>query len=250
MNGAGVSALPLNLILLSVAIAFAASYVHSAIGLGFGMLATATMTLYLSPVYTAAVLSLCITVLGVIMVVRLWGSIDWKLAMPPAIGMLLGKVFGVVALMRLQTGSLKRMLGVVLIAFFVYFLFFEARFRIKPTPAKGFGLGILSGILGGLYNLAGPFVAIYFFPSTCDKYVYSASMNFAFLPAAVLGLLLHWWYGNLTPALWATGGLCSIAVAGGVFAGLATFRLFNRALLQRILYAYMALIGLYTIIVG
>ena len=113
------------------------------------------------------------------------------MAMPAANGMLLGKVIGVVALMSFQIDWVKRLLGFVLIAFLIYFLFFEARFRITPSPAKGFGLGILSGILGGLYNLVGPFVAIYFFPCTDDKYVYSASMNFAFLPAAALGLVMH-----------------------------------------------------------
>ena len=237
-----------GLIVLSAVISFAAAYVHCAIGLGFGILATATMTLFFSPVQTAAVLSLAITVLGVIMVARLWRYIDWRMAMPAATGMLFGKVIGVVALMSFQVGWVKRLLGFVLIAFFIYFLFFEERFRITPSPAKGFGLGILSGILGGLYNLAGPFVAIYFFPCTDDKYVYSASMNFAFLPAAVLGLVMHCFYGNMTRQLWMIGGFSAIAVAAGVIAGLATFRLLDRKRLQKILYTYMALMGVYALI--
>ncbi len=251
MNGAaGGLELLTGLIVLSAVISFAAAYVHCSVGLGFGVLATATMTLFFSPVETAAVLSLAITVLGVVMVARLWKHIDWRLAMPPATGMLIGKVIGVVALMNLQISWVKRLLGFVLIAFFIYFLFFEERFRITPSPSKGFGLGILSGILGGLYNLAGPFVAIYFFPSTDDKYVYSASMNFAFLPAAALGLVMHCFYGNMTPQLWVTGGISSVAVVAGVFAGLATFKLLDRKWLQRILYTYMALMGVYTLIVG
>ena len=225
-------------------VSFASAMVQASVGMGYAMLAACVLALVMEPVPAAALVSVAVVILGIYIPFKFRKHINWNLTITPIIGLLAGKALGVEILMRTDAQALTRLLGIVLVIFSAYFYFFGERVKIRPTPAKGLVLGILAGILGGMYNMAGPFMHIYFYSAAKDKYEYSASMNFAFLPSAALGLFMHIAYGNFTETIAIYSTISALAVIAGLYVGVRIFERLNAELLKKCLYVYMALMGL------
>ena len=71
----------------------------------------------------------------------------------------------------------QAILGTVLIALSLYFLFFEKKVRIRPTVRNGLLAGTVSGTLSGLFSTGGPPVVLYLTEALPDKHVYFEKMN-------------------------------------------------------------------------
>lgn len=229
-----------GLVLLVMAVS---ALIQSSLGIGFAMFAAAALSFFVDPVTSAALVSVAVTALGIDLSLRMRKSIRYRIAVPPLISMMCGKIAGVVTLMHVDGDTVRWGLGVTLILFSAYFCFLSGKVKIRPSPAKGFVLGLLAGFLGGIYNLTGPFAAIYFYSATEDKYEYSASMNFAFLPSAVVGLIAHIAYGNLYRGMLPVYVLSCAAVVVGVGVGLRLLAGINRKQLSTCLYIFMAVMG-------
>ena len=72
---------------------------------------------------------------------------------------------------------MKRLLGIVLIALSIYFLFFSTRIHIRPTVRNSMLAGALGGTLNGLFSTGGPPVVLYLLHATSDKMVYFAAIQ-------------------------------------------------------------------------
>ena len=72
------------------------------------------------------------------------------------------------------------LLGVVLVAFSLYFLLFQKKIRLKPTVPNGVLAGTLGGVLNGLFATGGPPVVLYLSSAMQDKTAYFATIQFYF----------------------------------------------------------------------
>ena len=233
-------------VLLTVVIGatfFLSSMIQGAIGIGFAMLASAVFAFFLPPANSSALIGYAAVIAGISLSLRMRAYIRMRIALPPLIAMMITRVLGVVTLMHMDAGLANRVLGAGLLLFALYFWLFGERVRIRPTAWKGFLLGLFAGYLGGLYGLTGPFCAVYFFSALDSGPEYVASMNFAFLPSAFLGLGMHLWYGNITASMLPACLLSVPAVIFGAALGVRVLRGMDRAQLSRAIYLFMACMG-------
>lgn len=230
---------------LTAVTAVASAYIHTTSGMGFAMLFTVITGFYMEPVQSAVTGCFCIMVLMAVIDARLIRHVNWAITWPPAAGMLVGKLLGVALLMNISGDTFKRALGIFLIAMSIYFFFLQDRIHIKPTPAKGLFLGLLAGIVGGLYNISGPFAAVYFFPACKDKNEYSACMNVSFVPAGTAGCVMHAIYGNVSGGTLGPMGLAMLATVLGAVLGLKSFEKLDRRMVALLLYGYTAVMGVF-----
>lgn len=56
----------------------------------------------------------------------------------------------------------------------IYFWFFNKKIRLRPTLPTQIGTGVLSGLMGGFFNMQGPPAVLYFISTTKDKNQYMA----------------------------------------------------------------------------
>lgn len=233
----------LKTVLITVIIAVSA-LIQSSLGIGFAMFAEPTISVLLrDPVTTAAVVSIGIAAMNLQHSIETRRHINMKMALPPMLGVTVGKILGIAALMRVDTSAAMTGLGILLIVFAAYFCFFGNRVRIRPTLFKGVIFGLAAGFLGGMFNLTGPMAAIYFYSATEDRFEYNASLNFAFLPSALIGLGMHIAYGNLNAEMLPIGVCALIASFFGVKYGLRILNKIDRGQLSKILYIYMTVMG-------
>jgi len=74
----------------------------------------------------------------------------------------------------------QTLLGTVLIALSLYFLFFNRRLKIRPGIGGGFLAGAVSGILNGLFSTGGPPAVLYLSSVATDNLTYFATIQFFF----------------------------------------------------------------------
>jgi len=220
------------------------SFIHSAMGFGYSLFAMAVMPMFLPVATSSAIVNCALLFMCLQITFQLRKSINWKLALPPTIFALAGKPLGVMMLVYLPDATLKRILGLFLVILAIYF-FSNKNYRIKPSFITGAIFGFLAGILGGLFNLAGTVTAIYFYNCCDDKCEYSASMNLTFVPPAVMGLIMHYHYGLLTPTVMKSAIFNVIAIVMSTYAGIAVFKKINRQKLGKIIYLYVAVSGMF-----
>lgn len=227
---------------VSCLVVLLAAFVHATTGIGFAMMAMSLMALYMTGVESAAVVCYCCLLLVIYMTYKLRRSINYRIMWPPMLGLLVGKVAGVALLMHIDGSFLRPFLGLTFMLIAIYF-FFQNKLRIKPGIWKGLLIGTVAGIMGGLYNLSGAVVAVYFFSACEDINEYSGSMNMAFIPSEIGGCAVHLAYGNISVSMIGMLALCVAAIIIGIYVGIKVFQKMNRRMIARLLYGYMAVMG-------
>ncbi len=153
-------------------------------------------------------------------------------------------VFGLVGMVlgtRLLTVLPSRVALAVLGAFVLAFVALTVAGRTPRVPARwerwlGPPVGLLVGILGGVTNVPGTPLVIYFRALGMDKHEFVRSVALSFLVYKLVQLGAVAWYGLLTwPLLGASAGLTVVGL-GGFALGLRvqdwlSERTFNRAVL-------------------
>ena len=233
---------------LTALIALSGSFIQSACGFGHAVICMSFMPL-LMPFRTASILE---TVTAFFMVVyltaRLFRYIDWKLLLPTVAVSAVFGFFGVSTLLALSESTLRRILGVALLALAAYFIFFSSRMRLKGGVISGLIAGTVSGFLSGLFNIGGPPMVAYFLSVTDDKNVYNATLQAFFCFNTVSIFCIHLFRGSVTVDMIP---LAACAVAGTGLGTLLGFVLFKRMTLERLkqfIYAFMVVAGTYLLI--
>lgn len=227
-------------------VAFAASLLHGIVSLGYGMAAMGVMAFFMPYSTCAAIVSLQLTLLTMQIAFTFRKNIDWKLVFLPTAVMLAGKVLGVVVLMNLDSDFMKLLLGIMLALFSGNGLFVKnERFSVKGNKVNAVIFPFLGGLFGGMFNVSGPAAALYF-QAACkgDTKKYSGCLNFTFVPSAVVGTMMHIFYGNYNKLAVTAGGISLLAVAAGVYLGVRIFVKIDYERLRKITFACIGVMGI------
>lgn len=231
--------------------ALLAGFLHGTIGMGFGMIAMATVPLFMPYGNAAAVVSVALMVLVCQVSISLRRYIDWRNVLMPSMVLMLGKILGIVLMMHLQTAFLRIALGSFLVLYSAIQLMNIKALRIKGSAAEAAVTCGLGGLFGGVFNVSGPFAAIY-----CEaKYghdpkAYAANMNAIFVPSAIIAVIMHLWYGNFNAAcIWGSGVMVPGVLAAAA-AGVAVLKKIRMQSLYRISYIYIIIMGIIICIGG
>lgn len=231
---------------------FFGGFVKATLGLGFGVASTPVLSLVLSP-------RLAITILSIpSFVSSLWvaaqAARNWRALRPLGplvIGLLPGAILGAWALKVLPLRWVQVVVGVLVVSY-VLATVFNPELRLPAGLVKPVGLlvGLITGILVSLGNIAGPILAIYL------RSIGFVKSDFVFAVGSVLTIstggqvISYVAAGLLGPRETLYGLLACIPLAAGMVLGFAFQARLSAKAYNNVLMAALFLLGLNLIVLG
>ncbi len=170
-------------------------------------------------------------------------SIHWKLCIPLMILILAGNIPGIFLLKNGDSRSVKIFFGLVIVGIGVEMLVREF------YPKKGEGsraalivIGILSGILSGMYGI-GAMLAAYVGRVTKDIHSFKANMCAVFLAENLFRIPMYIATGILTSAVARQAAILFPFMLIGLFAGIKSGNLLNERVVKRMVIVLLILSG-------
>ncbi len=130
-------------------------------GFGFGIIAMALLPLVMEVREATATVTLIgtVSILGSLGI--FWKKVSWQECRPLLLGIGIGIPLGVFLLNAVSPLIVTRTLGVVLVSISILQAFLPKDQKLIFPKFLGFPLGLLSGLLGGAFNMGGPPVLVY-----------------------------------------------------------------------------------------
>lgn len=220
------------------------SFIQRVSGFGFGIFVM-TMLPYLLPSYgeATALSGMLAGSMSVVVAFRMRRHIVWKEVLPILAVFTVISFFAVGAVANVDDKLLKHVLGGILIAISVYFFFISEKIRLKATYFVQVVLGIVSGIMGGLFAMQGPPAVLYFLASCETKEKYIAHSQAYFALGNIMMTCFRAGNGFVTPSVGIAYGCGIVGVIIGTAIGGKVFKKIPHKVLKKIVYVYMAVSG-------
>ena len=227
------------------AFSIAASFLQRVSGFGFGILVM-TVLPYIMPSYgeATALSGLLAMVTSGIVVAKMWRQIPWNKLIPILVTLVVVSWFAIVFVAHHPSGLLQKILGVMLIIASVWFFFFNDRVKLRPTIGVQVSMGVISGIMGGLFSMQGPPAVIYFLSTSETKEEYAALSQAYFLLGNIVMAAFRWHNGFVTAAVGQAWLAAIVAVLIGGWIGGKVFSRLSAEAVRKVAYAYMAVSGI------
>lgn len=220
------------------------AFIQRSIGFGFGIFVL-TVLPYLMPSYAeATALSSIMAMLTSLMVMwRMRHYMDWHKLWFVFLVFIIVAWFCIGLVSVTDQKLMKQILGGMLIASSIWFMFLSKHVQVKPTKTVQAIVGVLSGVMGGLFSMQGPPVVIYFLACAKSKEQYISLTQTYFVMGNFLMTVIRAGHGMITPTVLTDilfalpGGLI------GVWLGAKAFKVMPMDLIRKIVYLYIALSG-------
>ncbi len=186
-----------EIVILIAAIAFAATLVRSTLGFGDALISMPLLATIL-PLKVAAPYIAALSVFNAIVILaQEWRHISFRETGPLIFPALLGIPFGMWLLRdgnpRLVTG----LLAVLVLSFASWNLWKPESLQLKTDRSAPL-FGVVSGVLGGAYNTAGPTLVIFATLRRWPVERFRANLQSYFIVGGTVVFLLHVWHGHVT----------------------------------------------------
>ena len=237
-----------NCLLVFGIIAFC-GFMHTSTAVGYSIFAMTLMPLLLPFVSAAVINKIAMLALTLMVIGKLRHHIDYKFIIIPTIAALLGDTLGFYVLISVDVAILKVALGAVLILVGLFMFVCNGRAIIKRSTLASIIVGFIAGFMGGLFNLSGIILAVYYFSVFDDKMAYASSIQATMFITKVWDIGLNAIYGNYTiPGTWTYVIIAVVAVIFGGLLGLKVLKKINKATIGKISYSYMIIMGVALVI--
>lgn len=223
----------------------AASFTQRVTGFGFGIVVMTVLPYLLPSFGEATTLSGLLAIFtSLIPAIRMRQFLHWRKLWVILLTFLLFS-WGAVQLVTLVDGRLlKHVLGGVLIAVSLYFMFLNGRIRLRPSVPVQLGMGSLSGVMGGLFAMQGPPAVIYFLGCAEGKGEYLALTQWYFLIGNAVMSLFRAGSGLATDIVLKMWLIALPAVFLGLWLGARVYARLHVEALRKVVYAFLAVAGL------
>ena len=233
--------------LFSAVAVLVSAIVKGAIGFGFPTLSTPLLALVIDVKVAVAVLILPNIVMDSVQVARRGGVVDTarRLWVVIVFGMI-GTVIGTWLLVLMPARLVTLTLGV----FVVLFVVLNATPFSPRVPAHwerwlSAPAGLIAGIVGGVTNVPGTALVVYFYALGMEKHEFVRSIALSFVIYKIVQLATLAWYGIMTWRLVpATLGLTVAALAGFAM-GLRIQDRLDQAMFNRAVLVFLAALGIW-----
>jgi len=232
------------LILIIFLVCLFASIIQGLLGFGFAILFMAIIP-FCVPLKTAVALGL---ILGLATTTRLFYSlrkyVKIKLIYIPALSFFIFSNLGVYLLMNFKWEALAITFGFILILFAVIKMFKKEEIIIKPSKKNA----IIAGLLGGMFNIGGPPLAIYYLSALEDVKEYNSTIQLTFIIVGIYNIFLHSLYGNINYQIFKYSLSGIIAILIGSTIALKILKKINKEKLNYWIYIFIMIVGFILII--
>ena len=194
-----------------------AQAVYVLFGFGAGLIAVGAMSLFMPQVADVVVLLLLVSLPAEISVVtKARQQIAWRGVWLVCAGLAVGVLAGTRILSVSEPAAvLTALAGVLLLAGVAFLLMPSGRAVSWPTWSKP-AVGLLSGVLAGLFGTGGPPLILFYRLSGADKAAFRGNLMAIFLLTTAVRLPAYTWAGLITvPRLLSALALLPAALLGG-----------------------------------
>lgn len=221
-----------------------ASFVQRTTGFGFGIFIM-TLLPFLMPSYgEATTLSGLLALSTSAMIAwKMREYISWRRMIPILTTFIIVSAGAICLLSRVHDDTLRKILGVILIATSIYFAFFSGRIRIRTSLPWQIGTGTVSGLMGGFFGMQGPPAVLYFISSEPDKNHYMAMAQTYFVIGNIMMTIVRASNGFLTVTVGKCWLFCLAAVVIGTLLGTWAFRRIPGKIFPYVVYGYIGISG-------
>jgi uncharacterized membrane protein YfcA len=226
-----------------------AEMVYVLLGFGAGLIAVGTMALLLPELKDAVVLLLLVNLPAEVWVVRSsWRQISWRGVFVIFIGVAVGIPLGTWWLRRGDASFLLIVLGAFLVAVGSVFLVIRAPRGRRMAPWITAPVGVLSGILTGLFGTGGPPLILYYQFSGADKAAFRGHLMAIFLLMTTVRVPSYAVFGLITaPRLWSALAVMPAVILGALLGNSIHLRIEENTF-RRLVSAALLIIGLLLLI--
>jgi len=228
-----------------------AEAVYVLLGFGAGLIAVGTMALLLPELKDAVVLLLLVNLPAELWVVRSsWQRISWRGVLVIFVGVALGIPLGTSLLRWGDARFLLIVLGVFLVAVGAIFLFVkDTRERQMPRWVAG-PIGVISGVLTGLFGTGGPPLILYYQFQGVDKAAFRGNLMAVFLLMTTVRVPSYAVFGLITaPRMWSALAVLPAVILGALIGNRIHLRI-EESTFRRLVSAALLLIGLLLLVPG
>lgn len=231
-------------------ICFSGGIIQTGTGFGLSIWGMAFLPFFMPFKSATVLMTICTFAMGLQALYKYRRQINFRLILFPTAFAIVGRSAGFYLLNYVNADLLRIILGATFVVFSVYFAFYSDRLRIRPTPVNGTITGLLSGVLGGMFNTGGPPMVVYFLSCTKDKNEYNMAMQISTIITVSYSLLLQVMGGSVSGEVLSVSVYAIIGVTIGAYLGFLLFDKINRALLSKIIYIFLAIMGCTLLVSG
>ncbi len=230
--------------LFIILVGIGAAFVQRVSGFGLGIFAMMFLPHFL-PSHTAAatiscLFSCCITAYNTI---KYHKNIAFQTAIPMLAAAMISIPIAVYFAAKVSANIFKILLGSVLVILSLYFLFFNKKLKIKPTPVNGVIAGTLGGVLNGLFSTGGPPAVLYLTSAAPDNITYFATIQFYFCLTNIYATATRAINGLVTRELLLYAAIGFIGCLVGDTIGKLVFDKLDAKKLKTVIYIAMIISG-------
>lgn len=229
--------------LILFAVCFLGCMIQSITGFGYAIVAMSILPFFMpfkTAVATVAILALVMTIQ---LSIKLRKHVKIKILVIPLITSIIGRTLGVYIMVNINLYILRITLGILLILLSIWLFYFSRKVKIKASLASGSTAGLISGVVGGMCNISGPPLAIYYYAALENKKEYNATIQATFAISGIYTIILHFLYGNITYEVIRYSITGFIGVLLGTSFGLVIFNKINRDILGKAICLFVFVMG-------
>lgn len=241
--------MPLETLLPLLVIIAAATYFQTVTGFGLGLIVMGIASGFdLAPVpLIAAVVSLVTLANSAVALPGRMQLVDWRAARAVIAGVVPAIFLGVVLLDYVSNAAsllLKFLLGLAIIYSGVAFAVRPAPLRVRSRDSSFFVTGLLSGVFGGLFGMAGPPAIFHFYRQPMEQAAIRSMLLLLFAVTSLTRTTFVAAQGGLTRDIWILSGFAVVFVAIATYAGRRYPPPLSPIVMRRTAFIALILIGL------
>lgn len=233
-------------LLSGIVIVLLAGFTQGLTSFGFALIAVPILSGFI-PIHEVVpvVVVLCIGTNALILL-QSWRAVDLSKIWRLVLASLIGAPLGTQALLHIQPGMLKLIVGVLIVLVSLLMLTGKT-FPIRSKRKAMLPVGLMSGFLNGSISMSGPPVALFMSNQGTDKEAFRANIT-AYAILLNLATVATFWYSHLlTPAVLHYSLWLVPTMILGVLLGSLAVRRISQALFKRLTLVLILLSGLWTI---
>jgi uncharacterized membrane protein YfcA len=227
-------------------IAFLAGFTQGVSGFGSVLLALPLLAIILDIKAVIPLAALYGLSIALLLLVQLRKYLEWKKVWPLLIGAALGVPIGVLFLKKLDRDMIQYTLGIILICYSLYSLFFRTLWS-GIGEAWGYVFGFLAGCLGGALGASGPPVIVYTSLQSWRKDKIKVTLQAFFAIAGMMVIFGHAISGITTAFVVRLFGISVPAMVLGTYVGSYFYGIIEEQWYRRIVLILLAFLGAFMI---
>lgn len=170
--------------------------------------------------------------------------IRWRLLLVPMAAYIVLSILTVRYASRMDNAELRMLLGILLIALSLYFMFAAKRLRVRANVRNGLLAGGLGGVMSGLFSIGGPPMSLYFSAATEEKEEYLATIQMYYVVSNAIVIALRARTGIMSGRLLLFSAIGLAGMLLGSFLGNHLFRRLRAESIRRAMYIMMLVSGI------